>query len=407
MTVETPGSLSALREANQGRVIRALRSAGALTQAEIARTTGLSAATVSNIVRELRSAGTLTVTPTSSGGRRAQSVSLAKPTGLIVGVEIDATRLRAVLCNHEHEVLAEETIPYDAAPSVERTLRRTDWLVSTLMRQARVDRSAVLGVGVGLPGPIDSISGQVAAPALLPAWRGTTIAADLSDRLDLPVFVDNDANAAALGELFWGAGKGIADFVYLKLSAGVGAALVLGGDVYSGAAGFAGEIGHITVDEQGRICRCGNRGCLETLVGGQHLLDLLRHSGRVDAVPSLASLVSAALDGDLGCRRVIADAGRVVGTAMAMLCNVLNPRRFVVGGELAAAGDLLLDPIREALSRQALPGAVGVVEVVRAELGQRATALGAVAHVERALARAAGGAAAGGAAVRSAIGDGH
>ena len=386
MTVETPGSLSALREANQGRVVRALRSAGALTQAEIARTTGLSAATVSNIVRELRSAGTLTVTPTSSGGRRAQRVSLAKPTGLIVGVEIGPSRLRAVLCNHDHDVLAEETIPYDAAPSADRALRRTDWLVTTLIRQARVDRGAVLGVGVGVPGPIDTTSGQVTGPALLPNWLGIRIAAELSDRLDLPVYVDNDANAAALGELTWGAARGVAHSVYLKLSTGVGAALVLDGNIYPGAVGFAGEIGHITVDEQGRICRCGNRGCLETLVGGPHLLDLLAHSGRTGAVPTLAALVDAALAGDLGCRRVIADAGRVVGTATAMLCNVLNPHRFVIGGELAATGDLLLDPIREALGRQALPDAVGVVEVVPAELGERATALGAVAYVERALA---------------------
>lgn len=388
MAVETPGSQSALRESNQRRVIHAVRSAGSLTQAEIARTTGLSAATVSNIVRELRSTGTLTVTPTSSGGRRAQSVSLARATGLIVGVEIGADRLWAVLCNHDHEVLAEESIPYDAASSVERGLRRTEWLVSTLLRQARVDRTAVRGVGVGVPGPIDAVSGQVAAPALLPAWHGAGIGTELSDRLDLPVYVDNDANAAALGELLWGAGRGISDMVYLKLAAGVGAALVLRGDVYAGAAGFAGEIGHITVDEQGRICRCGNRGCLETLVGGPYLVDLLP-AGHTRGTPSLRTLVDAAIAGDLGCRRIVADAGRAVGAAAAILCNVLNPTRVVVGGQLAETEDLLLNPIREMLQRQALPNAAAGVEVVPAQLGERAIALGAVAHVERALARAA------------------
>jgi predicted NBD/HSP70 family sugar kinase len=386
MAVETPGSQSALRESNQRRVIHAVRSAGSLTQAEIARTTGLSAATVSNIVRELRSAGTLTVTPTSSGGRRAQSVSLARVTGLIVGVEIGADRLWAVLCNHDHEVLAEESIPYDAAASVERGLRRTEWLVSTLLRQARVDRSAVRGVGVGVPGPIDAVSGQVAAPALLPAWHGTGIAAELGDRLDLPVYVDNDANAAALGELVWGAGRGVSDLVYLKLATGVGAALVLRGDIYSGSAGFAGEIGHITVDEQGRICRCGNRGCLETLVGGPYLVELLP-AGHTRGTPSLRSLVDAAIAGDLGCRRIVADAGRAVGAAAAILCNVLNPRRVVVGGQLAETGELLLNPIRETLQRQALPSAAAGVEVVPDQLGERAIALGAVAVVERVLAR--------------------
>jgi len=389
MTVDTPGSQSALREANQRRVIHAVRSAGALTQAEIARTTGLSAATVSNIVRELRSVGTFLVTPTSSGGRRAQSVSLARATGLIVGVEIGVARLRALLCSHDHEVLAEECIPYDAAPSLERSLRRTEWLVSTLLRQARVDRSSVRGIGVGVPGPVDAATGAMAPPARLAAWQGTPIAAELGDRLDLPVHVDNDVNTAALGELVWGAGRGVSELVYLNLSAGVGAALVLGGDIYTGAAGFAGEIGHLTVDEQGRICRCGNRGCLETVVGGASLVDLLPPA-RSGVVPSLTTLIEDARAGDLGSRRVVADAGRAVGAAVAMLCNVLNPRRVIIGGELADAGDLLLNPVREALDRQTMPSSAALVEVMPAELGERATALGAVALVERRLARAAG-----------------
>ncbi|GAA1826687.1 ROK family transcriptional regulator [Luedemannella flava] len=388
MTVETPGSQTALRESNQRRVIHAVRSAGALTQAEIARTTGLSAATVSNIVRELREAGTLVTTPTSSGGRRAQSVSMARPTGLLVGVEIGASRLRAVLCDHEHRILSEESIPYDSAPSVERGLRRAEWLVSTLLLHARVDRASVRGVGVAAPGPIEAGTGRVGAPALLPAWHDAEIAAELGDRLDIPVHVDNDANAAALGEQVWGAGQGVSDLVYLKLSDAIGAGLVLRGEIFTGAAGLAGEIGHITVDEQGRICRCGNRGCLETLVGGPYLLDLLP-AGRADGPPTLHTLVTAALDGDLGSRRVVADAGRAVGTVAAMLCNVLNPQRVIVGGDLAEAEDLLLDPIRESLQRRTLPSAAATVEVVPAELGARATALGAVASVERMLASAA------------------
>lgn len=382
MTVETPGSQSALREANQRRVIHAVRAAGSLTQAEIARTTGLSAATVSNIVRELRDLGTVMVRPTSSGGRRAQSVSLARATGLLLGAEIGPGRLRAVLCDHDHRVLAEESIAYDVAQSVERGLRRTEWLVTTLLRQARVDRASVRGVGVSLPGPVDIASGELFAPTALPAWQGADVAADLTDRLGLPVFAENDANAAALGELVWGAGRGVADLVYLKLSMNVSAALVLRGSVYSGAAGLAGQIGHITVDEQGRICHCGNRGCLETLVGGASLLELLP-AGWTNQRPNLHALVDAANRGDLGCRRIIADAGRAVGAAASVVCNLINPRRLVVGGELAEAGELLLSPLRETLQRQTLPRAAAMLEVVPAELGPRAAVLGGVAVVER------------------------
>ncbi|MGH3715715.1 MAG: ROK family transcriptional regulator, partial [Micromonosporaceae bacterium] len=312
MTGDTPGSQSALREANQRRVLRAVRSAGSLTQAQIARATGLSAATVSNIVRQLRDSGAVAVAPTSSGGRRAQAVSLARDTGLAVGVHVTGTHLRAAICDMAYEVLAEEQIPYQVGQSAERGLRRAEWLVSTLLRQARVDRTKIKGVGVALPGPIDADSGHLATGTVLAAWEGVDVAEDLAERVGLPVEVVSDAHAAALGELIWGAGRDSTELAYLKLSAGVAAALVINGEVYRGFGGLAGEFGHITVNDQGRICRCGNRGCLETVVGGPYLLELLPR--RTDqAPPTLDRLIADALDGDLGSRRVIADAGRAAG----------------------------------------------------------------------------------------------
>lgn len=383
MAGETPGSQSALREANQRRLLRALRAAGSMTQAQIARTTGLSAATVSNIVRELRDLGMVTVSPTSSGGRRAQSVSLARDAGLAVGVHVSASHLRAAICDMAYEVLAEEQIPYDVNQSPERGLRRAEWLVSTLVRQARVDRTKIRGIGVALPGPIEAESGQLGAGTVLAAWRGVDIASELSQRVGLPVEVANDAHAAVLGELIWGAGRDVTDLAYLKLSSSVGAALVINGEVYKGYGGLAGEFGHITVNEQGRICRCGNRGCLETVVGGPYLLELLPHHPERRRL-TLDQLIAAALDGDLGSRRVIADAGRAVGAAAAVLCNLLNPQRLIVGGELAAAGELLLAPIEEALVRQTLPSAVRMVDVVPAELAALGAVRGALASVVRA-----------------------
>ncbi len=382
MAGETPGSQSALREANQRRLLRAISSAGSMTQAQIARTTGLSAATVSNIVRELRDLGMVTVSPTSSGGRRAQSVSLARGTGLAVGVHVTASHLRAAICDMAYDVLAEERIPYDVTQSPERGMRRAEWLVATLIRQARVDRTKIRGVGVAVPGPIEERTGRLSAGTVLTTWQGVDIAAELSRRVGMRVQVANDAHAAALGESIWGAGRDVPDLAYLKLSSSVGAALVINGKVYQGYGGLAGEFGHITVNEQGRICRCGNRGCLETVVGGPYLLELLPVDPGQPR-PTLERLVAAALDGDLGSRRVIADAGRAVGAAAAVLCNLLNPQRLVVGGELAGAGELLLGPIQEALVRQALPAAVRMVEVVPAELAGSAAVRGALAAVVR------------------------
>jgi predicted NBD/HSP70 family sugar kinase len=381
VATDTPGSQSALREANLRRVLRAVRAAGSPTQAEIARSTGLSAATVSTIVRELQASALVVVTPTAKG-RRAQSVSLSQLSGLAIGIEMGQAHLRGAICDMGYRVLIEENIGYDIAQSPERGLRRVEWLVSTLLRQARVDRSQVRGVGVSVPGPLDPVTGGVRSVTLVPRWQGVDIIKELSGRVDLPVQLITDVNAAALGELACGASRCTAEMVYIRLSTSVEAALVIRGEVYPGSSGLAGQLGHITVDESGRVCRCGNRGCLETVAGGPHLLDLLPRWPAGER-PTLRGLVQAAVDGDLGSRRVIGDAGRAVGAAAALLCNVLNPRQIVLGGELAQAGELLLDPIRQVLRRRTLPAAAELVELRCGELGDRAVVVGALATVVR------------------------
>jgi predicted NBD/HSP70 family sugar kinase len=163
------------------------------------------------------------------------------------------------------------------------------------------------------------------------------------------------------------------------MSSGIGAGLILNGRLYRGAAGLAGELGHVLVDPDGVVCRCGNRGCLETLAASGALVELLQRSHGTDV--SAADMLRLAREGDLGCRRVIADAGRAIGRAIADLLNVLNPELVVVGGELAGAGDLLLDGVRESISRAALPAAAGSARLVAGVLGDRAQVLGAVALV--------------------------
>jgi predicted NBD/HSP70 family sugar kinase len=176
----------------------------------------------------------------------------------------------------------------------------------------------------------------------------------------------------ALGESTFGVARGTHVMAYLRLSAGIGAGLVINGRPFRGARGIAGEIGHVLVDPQGPICRCGNRGCLETFVAGPALCELLRRSHGPLTVHQLLQL---AQEGDAGCQRVIADAGRVVGRAVADLCNYLNPDLVVVGGDLSAAGDLVLEPMREAVRRFAIPAAAEDVEIVAGTLGDRAELL--------------------------------
>ncbi|MGO4458227.1 ROK family protein [Streptomyces sp. M-16] len=377
--MQTPGSQSSLHRANLERVVRAVRLAGSLTQAEIARTTGLSAATVSNIVRELKEAGTVEVTDTSAGGRRARSVSLSGDAGIVIGVDFGHTHLRVAVGNLAHQVLAEESEPLDVDASWVDGFDRAEALVGRLIEGVGVGRDKVIGVGLGVPGPIDVESGTLGSTAILPGWAGINPRRELSQRLGVPVYVDNDANLGALGELVWGSGRGVKDLAYIKVASGVGAGLVINGQIYRGPGGTAGEIGHITLDESGPVCRCGNRGCLETFAAARYVLPLLQGSHGQEL--TMERVVELAREGDPGCRRVISDVGRHVGSGVASLCNLLNPSRVVLGGSLAEAGELVLAPIRESVGRYAIPSAARQLSVLTGSLGGRAEVLGALALV--------------------------
>lgn len=378
-SMETPGSQTSLHRANLERVVRAVRMAGSLTQAEIARATGLSAATVSNIVRELKDGGTVEVTPTSAGGRRARSVSLSGDAGIVIGVDFGHTHLRVAVGNLAHQVLAEEAEPLDVDASAAEGFDRAEQLVTRLIAATGIGRDKVIGVGLGVPGPIDVSSGLLGSTSILPGWSGINPAEELSRRLGVPVHVDNDANLGALGELVWGSGRGVKDLAYIKVASGVGAGLVIDGRVYRGPGGTAGEIGHITLDESGPVCRCGNRGCLETFTAARYVLPLLMPSHGPDL--TMERVVQLARAGDPGCRRVIADVGRHIGSGIANLCNLLNPSRVVLGGDLAEAGELVLAPIRDSVSRYAIPSAARQLSLAQGALGGRAEVLGALALV--------------------------
>ena len=377
--METPGSQTSLHRANLERVVRAVRMAGSLTQAEIARGTGLSAATVSNIVRELKDGGTVEVTPTSAGGRRARSVSLSGDAGIVIGVDFGHTHLRVAVGNLAHQVLAEESEPLDVDASSAQGFGRAEQLVNRLIETTGVSPGKVIGVGLGVPGPIDVESGTLGSTSILPGWTGINPSEELAARLGVPVYVDNDANLGALGELVWGSGRGVKDLAYIKVASGVGAGLVIDGHIYRGPGGTAGEIGHITLDESGPVCRCGNRGCLETFTAARYVLPLLRPSHGPDL--TMERVVQLAREGDPGCRRVIGDVGRHIGSGVANLCNLLNPSRVVLGGSLAEAGELVLAPIRDSVSRYAIPSAARQLSVLPGALGARAEVLGALALV--------------------------
>jgi predicted NBD/HSP70 family sugar kinase len=374
---KAPGSPSSLRVANRERVLSILRLHGTLTQAEVARETGLSAATVSTLVRELTDEGRLVVLA-DGAGRRGRVLGLARENGLVVGVGIGHTHVRVAVADMTHRVLGERILDLDVDSSVDAVIVASLSLGDDLLAEHGAGHDGVLGVGVAVPGPIDDRTRSVGSPAILPGWVGIDVQSQFETAWGVPAMVENDANLGALGETMWGAARGRRHAIYLKVASGVGAGLVLDGRLFRGAHGTAGEIGHVTMDESGSVCRCGNRGCLETIAGSGHLLRLLAPTqGDLD----VDAMVSRARAGDAGCMRVLGDAGHAIGLAVGQLCNVLNPEMVVVGGQLAEAGEILLGPVRKAVERMGTPSTVGQVEVVPSILGRRAEVLGAVALV--------------------------
>ena len=378
------GSLASLREGNRKRVIDALRERGVASRADLARITGLSRSTVSTIVSDLiesdlaneREAG---VDGEAHAGRPPVMVALNSKAGLAVGSDFGHRHLRVAVSDLSHTVLAETWRELDVDHSADEGLDTAAAFVDDVLAEAQVDRNRVIGVGMGLPAPIDRATGAVQASSILPGWVGVDAAAEASRRLGLPVEVENDANLGALAELVWGAGRGRSDLAYLKISSGIGAGLISGGRLQHGVGGTAGEIGHTVLTDGGPVCRCGNRGCLETLASSRAIAQLLSASrGEVISTRRLLELCTA---GDAAAQRLIGDAGRAIGVAVANLCNLLNPECVIVGGDLSGAGEVLLEPLRDTARRNAIPSAGDDLEVTAGVLGERAELLGALALV--------------------------
>jgi predicted NBD/HSP70 family sugar kinase len=382
---EGSGSLESLRERNRRRVLGALRLAGITSRAELARQTGLSRTTVSSLIGDLVRDGLVaervdaSATPGAQGGRPPVLVSLDRRAGAAVGVDFGKTHVTVAVADLGHTVLAEVRRPLPGDHQAENDLDVAAELVDTALTEAKIDRSLVLGVGMGLPGPIDADTGTLGSATILPGWRDITAAQAMSESLGLPVRVDNDANLGALAEHLWGAGVGASDMIYIKVATGIGAGLVLGGRLYVGVGGTAGELGHTIIDEHGPVCRCANRGCLETLAGGAATLELLRPTLGPDL--TIERLVALTNEGHPACTRVVADAGRHIGRAVANLVNLLNPSRIVVGGELSQCGDVLMEPLRVECTRHAIRSAADDVQIAAGALGERAEVLGALALV--------------------------
>ncbi|MDQ3742387.1 MAG: ROK family transcriptional regulator [Actinomycetota bacterium] len=376
------GSLGSLRDHNRRRVLEELQRRGTASRADLARITGLSRSTISSLVGELQDSGLVVETAPNGGdrghaqGRPPVLLTLDRRAGAIVGIDFGHADVRVAVADLSRTILAERARDIDVDHAGTAALDAAAELVIDALGEASIPRDRVLAAGMGISGLVDHEKDLVHRSAILPSWADIRPGAEMHSRLGVPVFIENDANLGAMAEVALGAAKGVQNAIYLMIAAGIGAGVVVDGRIIHGVAGTAGELGHVLVDDNGPICRCGNRGCLETLAAGPAIVELLARTHGPSL--SLAQVLELVEQEDPGALRAVADAGRAVGRALAALVNVLNPEAIVIGGELAAAGDALLEPIRAAIGRYAIPSAADDVRVVQSPLGGRAEVLGAL-----------------------------
>ncbi|MHA3703746.1 ROK family protein [Jatrophihabitans sp. YIM 134969] len=373
-----------LRLEGRLRVLTALADGRPRSRAELSRSTGLARATVGSVLADLDSEGLVgdagTVSPSGDAplGRPARAVALRQDAAFVVGVDIARDHLRCVLCD------LTGTAVHDTGPiefDIEGRPRETLDAAADLVRTAAggAGERPLLGVGVGIASPVDRHTGALRSEGILPGWTGVELVPELGALVPAPVGVVNDANAGLLAESRLGAAHGVSDVVYVRLSAGIGAGVISDGRVVTGAGGLAGELGHVTVRPDGLICRCGNRGCLETVASPQYLARLLTASfGRPVSSEQVVDLLRS---GHRGTARAVAEAGEAVGQALAHAVMILNPALIVVGGELAEAGEVLFTPMRRAIEQNVLSAHAEELTIVPGRLGDAAGVLGAASLV--------------------------
>ncbi|GAB4400481.1 MAG: ROK family transcriptional regulator [Anaerolineales bacterium] len=380
-----------MREMNRSLILNVIRQEGSVSRAAIARRTRLSRSTVSSIVSELLEANLVHEVGRgrSSGGRRPILINLNYNAGYVVGVDLGATHLIILIANLNGDVIARRETDFSVAVGPDAGLKQIADAVRQCLADAGISLGRVRGLGMGVPGPVEYAEGRVVAPPIMPGWHGVALRDRLSRELGVPVHVDNDANLGALSEHCHGAGRGYANLAYIKVGTGIGCGLILGGQLYRGEVGSAGEIGHVTIDENGPPCKCGSYGCLESMAGGPAIALRAQQAIRAGQATSLAAIqppesitardvALAAQMGDKLAQQLFAEAGRHIGVALASLANLLNPGLIIIGGGVAQAGRLLLDPIRKTLEQRALQPVAQSTRVVQSVVGRDASALGAV-----------------------------
>ena len=360
-----------------------------ISRTGLAEEMGLTRAAVTLIVNDLLENGVILEAESRAipNGRPPVVLEINPKRGLVAAVDMGATHVNIALADFSAKIIEETSFPFDIKQGPQACLAEVRRILQELLDRYGISISEIMAVGVGVPGPVIKDAGMVMSPPIMPGWDRYPIRQTLEEAWGCPVSLNNDAELGALGEWAYGAGRGEKNLAFIKVGSGIGAGLIINQQIYGGTTGSAGEIGHITIEENGPLCTCGNHGCMEAFAGGNAIAIQARKMVQTGKRTLLSNIplenitarevAESARRGDLPSQEIIMRAGTFIGIAIAGVVNLFNPSAVIIGGGVAQAGDLLTTSIRQAVRDRSLHASEQSVHITTAMLGQRSSLIGA------------------------------
>jgi len=371
-----------VKQINKMIVLNTIYKKRPISRAEIAKVTGLNKSTVSALVDELLTEELVLEMGTgeSQGGRKPVNLSINKEVGNIIGIDLGVNYILSIMTNFAGEIIWEKRIDLQHTHnSPGQRIADLQNLIQETIENAFQTVRGIIGIGIGVPGIVNYEQGLIlSAPNL--GWENIELRSIIEQKFGVPVFIDNEANAGAIGEKWFGAGKRADEFLYISAGTGIGAGIIINNELYRGSRGLAGEIGHMTVSLDGIPCSCGNTGCLEEYSSEKALFRYMKEHICVEEL-TIFNIIDNAIAGDDASRRAFEYVGKYLGIGVANLINAFNPQLVIIGNSLPLAGDILMDELRKEAEKRCFASKYFSVKILPSQLNMHACAMGAAALV--------------------------
>jgi glucokinase-like ROK family protein len=389
-------SFNKQKESNsdEDEIIKWLRKFGPASRTDLAYAFGFSRAKITPLVSDLIHRGIIREggNVDTNEGRPPRLIRFEEDFGYVIGVDLGATSVDVGLADFSGRIVSCFGEPLALCSSPEIILKRICEIINDLVQKEKIGKECIIAIGLGVPGPVDFSTKLLVSPCGLPGWEVFPIREYMKQQFpQAEIFIDNDANIMAFGELRAGIGKGVDNFIFLKVGTGIGAGIVCNGEIYQGSSGCSGDVGHICVDREGPVCVCGNRGCLQSLASGKAIAEKAAQGALEGKSPLLSERMSskenqltaedvsmAAAAGDAFSNKLLQESGELIGETLAGVVNVLNPSHLLIGGGVSNIGHQFLSSIRRAILRRSHPLSTRDLRIEYSSLGMKAGIIGAV-----------------------------